>query len=787
MPPFASLPAGRLLLAFVACAGPLLGASFTFGPSPRVLGTNRENFQTPAYRIGAFGWFGVTLDEYHNGYYYPTAADYFPPSGFSIDAHNSARGDFNADGREDLVITWSILPHTIDRQARITTTILLNDGAGGLRHAPELFADGMPNRLFAYRTAVVDFNRDGRPDILAGGMGKLERLADGTSLIVKEPFLYVLSGSDGRLHDATRNIAGQENGGVPPGLGFPHDLAVGDVNGDGFPDFYSAKCLFLNDGTGRFSDATLQIPFEIRTSLAPIVMSSAIGDLNGDGIGDIVSAFGDGQPATPPGYVLLSQPGSTSVAGRPLTRLPVGRYGAGATKFNYCILYDVNRDGRLDIVFSVTRHTPYYVGRHLQVIMNRGGGSFVDESATRVVGADWLDQAHGEGSLHIVDVNNDGLADLVHSGGDTNSNHETPSLAIYLNGTDGVLRLMDRALLPRVQPWQLAGEENQRPFATRPLGRAYPVDLDGRGGIDFMATVQTPFHRWPQEEPSQFSLYSIIATNGDATAPSTLSNLSVRSQAGTGDRTLIVGFALNGGEGTKPLLVRAVGPTLASFGVDGTLADPNLEIAPLSAPKIAENNNWGGSASLKAAFSAVGAFALSNDTSRDAAIVVAPRAGAFTATVTGVGGTTGVALVELYDTVAGSAPRLSNVSARTQVGPGADALFVGFAVTGQRPKRVLIRAVGPTLQAFGVDGTLADPMLEVRPLGSEQVVAGNDDWGGTAALKSAFGSVGAFALSNDASRDAALVAELASGAYTATVVGKAATSGVALVEVYELP
>ena len=154
---------------------------------------------------------------------------------------------------------------------------------------------------------------------------------------------------------------------------------------------------------------------------------------------------------------------------------------------------------------------------------------------------------------------------------------------------------------------------------------------------------------------------------------------------------------------------------------------------------------------------------------------------------TGANNGTGVALVEVYDSGTGNTPRLTNVSARTQVGTGGDVLIVGFVVSGNVPKKLLIRAVGPTLGVFGVGGTLVDPVLEVRPLGSENIVATNDDWRGTAALKSAFVSVGAFGLSPDTSRDAAIALELPPGAYTATVTGKNNTTGVALVEVYELP
>jgi hypothetical protein len=266
-----------------------------------------------------------------------------------------------------------------------------------------------------------------------------------------------------------------------------------------------------------------------------------------------------------------------------------------------------------------------------------------------------------------------------------------------------------------------------------------------------------------------------------------LANLSVRSQAGLGDQTLIAGFSLGGGAGSKSLLVRAIGPTLSAFGVTGPLADPLLEVAPLGGVNVATNNGWGGTTALKNAFTSVGAFALSPDTSRDTALVFSPAPGAYTAKVTSASNATGVALVEVYDTGTGNTPRLNNVSARSLVGTGADALIAGFVVNGTMPKKLLIRAAGPTLIGYGVGGTLVDPVLAVRPYGSETIVAMNDDWGGTAALKAAFASVGAFGLASDTSKDAAVVVELPPGAYTATVTGKNNATGVALVEVYELP
>jgi len=141
----------------------------------------------------------------------------------------------------------------------------------------------------------------------------------------------------------------------------------------------------------------------------------------------------------------------------------------------------------------------------------------------------------------------------------------------------------------------------------------------------------------------------------------------------------------------------------------------------------------------------------------------------------------GVVLVELYDAGAGNSPRLANVSARNHVGTGGDLLIAGFVVDGVGPKSVLIRAVGPTLAAFGVQGTLADPKLQIFQ--GERLVAENDDW--SPSLATAFGRVGAFSLVAG-SLDAALTLTLQPGAYTAQITGVNGGTGEALVEIYEL-
>ena len=277
------------------------------------------------------------------------------------------------------------------------------------------------------------------------------------------------------------------------------------------------------------------------------------------------------------------------------------------------------------------------------------------------------------------------------------------------------------------------------------------------------------------------------ATPETAAPPSQLANLSVRANAGSASQTLIVGFVV-AGLGNKPLLVRGIGPSLAAFGVTGVAADPQLYLYQ-GEVLVAANDNWGASESvIRITESAhqVGAFALADSRSLDAALyaLLSPRG--YTAQLI-ANGPGGVALVELYDGDTAMPSRLVNVSARCLVGTGDRALMAGFFIKGVRTKSVLIRAVGPTLGTLGVTDYLPDPQLAL--LRGETLVQTNEDWfrdGGAQSLPPVFAAIGAFPLSTQ-SRDAALLLSLSPGAYTARVTGAASTTGVALIEIYEVP
>ncbi len=301
--------------------------------------------------------------------------------------------------------------------------------------------------------------------------------------------------------------------------------------------------------------------------------------------------------------------------------------------------------------------------------------------------------------------------------------------------------------------------------------------------------------------------YAVTATNSSGTASSSsvvltvvnaaaadvghLINLSIRTNVTATDPFFIVGTVLGGGgtTGSKPLLVRGIGPSLSQFGITDAIADPKLDVFA-GAATFATNDNWGGDATLSTIFTRVGAFPLAGATSRDAVVYnAATPARDYTMQFSGVGGATGTLIAELYDATAGgtfsaTTPRLINMSVRKQI-PTGSPLIAGFVIGGTTARTVLVRVIGPGLAAFGLTGLMADPKLDL--FRAQTMIASNDNWGGESQLIAASAGVGAFPINDPASRDAMLLVTLAPGDYTAQASGVNGTSGLAIVEVYEVP
>lgn len=533
----------HILITFISLSGIYCQSENLFIGESALEVVEPDYNDTQYYKVSSFGWLGTIIFESHDEFYYPTINDYQPPGYFSINGNGTALGDFNSDGKQDLVITWNVTPHTIERQFSIPTfTVLLNNGDGSLKYTPDIFEDEMNfNTFSAHRTIVADFNSDGKPDIIASSQAMIKRNTDGTYTTKHDPIPLALSTPEGKLKDATANIEGQEDNGIPVGYEIGHDLSAGDVNGDGFPDVYTGKVLLLNNGLGVFENATDFLPQELKPS-PEYIMSSAIGDLNNDGVGDIVSAHSDGSPVS--GYILLSRNGDISFENRELIQLPVGKFGIENTKFNYVILHDVDSDGLLDIVFSVTRSNPYYTGLNIQLIMNKGDGVFVDETEARVNSPNYLDNMSGGGILSIADANNDGVSDIIQSGVES---------VIYLNN-GGNFEVFNRESYAFLQRWQIKGYEDYKEFYPDAPNQSFPIDLDGKGGVDFISYLEKAKSGSNTSEPTETVFYSILSrldTDNDGviddidTCPDTPEGEEVDENGCTSNQLSVVDEILN--------------------------------------------------------------------------------------------------------------------------------------------------------------------------------------------------------------------------------------------------
>jgi len=258
--------------------------------------------------------------------------------------------------------------------------------------------------------------------------------------------------------------------------------------------------------------------------------------------------------------------------------------------------------------------------------------------------------------------------------------------------------------------------------------------------------------------------------------PAQALNISGRARVEIGEGVAISGFIITGPE-PKRVGVRGIGPSLANFGVSGPLADPVIQLSRGDGSLVMANDNWKNT--QQAEITGAG-LAPSND--KEAALIATLTAGNYTAIVTGKNGGTGVALAEVYDLDQAADSRLANVSTRAQVGTGSDVLIGGF-ITGNKigATRVAVRALGPSLQQFGIANPLPDPRLELRNANGA-LLASNDNWQSDASQAALISSYG---LAPPNNLESAIAISLAPGPYTAIVTGKNNQTGIGLIEIYD--
>jgi hypothetical protein len=278
----------------------------------------------------------------------------------------------------------------------------------------------------------------------------------------------------------------------------------------------------------------------------------------------------------------------------------------------------------------------------------------------------------------------------------------------------------------------------------------------------------------------------------DPTLPTQLGNISTRAFVQTGDNVMIGGFIVQG-TAPKRVIIRAIGPELTQHGVPNVLANPTLELHDGTGALIASNDNWQhtiiGGIIISDQRGAIRNSGYAPADGRESAIMAELPAGNYTAIVRGVDNMTGVALVEAYDLSPETNSILGNISTRAFVQTGDNVMIGGFIVQGTAAKRVIVRAIGPSLTQYGVPDVLANPTLELHD-DTGALIASNDNWqvtiiGGIITTNQYHDIVNSGHAPSDI-RESAIIAELAAGSYTAIVRGVNNMTGVALVEVYDL-
>jgi hypothetical protein len=317
------------------------------------------------------------------------------------------------------------------------------------------------------------------------------------------------------------------------------------------------------------------------------------------------------------------------------------------------------------------------------------------------------------------------------------------------------------------------------------------LTLDGSNGFDHLiyetggaAVSSTPGPGAGQTTISRpgsgsvvYQSFEDVRFDTGAPALAQLLNISTRMRVETGENVLIGGFIIAGTQ-DKKVIVRALGPSLTSSGLTNTLADPVIELYGPNNVLIASNDNWKDTQQTEITNSGV---APTNDS--ESAIVATLPPDGYTVIVRGKNGTTGTAIVEAYDLNTAASSRLANLSTRGFVQTGQNVMIGGFILGNNGGStRIVLRGLGPSLAQSEVANALADPTIDLYDSNGTRVIF-NDDWMdnfGQAVQLSANGLAPAHP------DESGIFTALAPGSYTVILAGANGTTGVGLIEIYDL-
>ena len=474
-----------------------------------LLPDNSEKLRTEFFQVNDIGFGGIIITETFSAticYPTPNDCESFENALFGQDAHNIVQGDFNGDGYEDIAVIWALFPHTIEPSQKVNApiNIYLNNGSGRFEESLDIYQSGSPPRHpFAYRTVAADFNNDGIDDIFSSSMGIQYRSQDySENYINPYPHLLLLSNTEGKFEDKSNQIEDMNNG-MGQLCNFAHDASAGDPDSDGDIDIFACNILNINDGEGNFTmHEYINLDWQ-RQNQYGNPMSSLLADLNNDSYDDIIFWNFDNRSSwsnADEGYILLSN-NSKDIESWERLSLPIGPFGFDKNKYNHAAYGDLNNDGYIDVVVSITRDLPYYEGAYIQILINNGSGKLIDETESRFALQPRSERHHGEGNLYLRDMNLDGNIDIIHSTRDYDSGFHGAHIAI--NDGFGNFTSLENSDLPDKPD---SGFNNYDL-----LMKSLPINIDNEGCLDFISVTDAGWEN-SNKETSNY-LFTVVNIN----------------------------------------------------------------------------------------------------------------------------------------------------------------------------------------------------------------------------------------------------------------------------------